>query len=314
MSVRKSVLFGVALGVAVLGAGSAIASARPGHADAPTWGDTSGAATFLVADLNGKNEVTDDGKPNVGDQDGRAHQIVKIQGNEVSFAISWRGIAAPTAAHIHEGVAGKNGPVKVPFFALPPTKTLPGTLNAVTGRVTVNDTAFLDSLKKNPGNFYANVHNSEFPAGAVRAQFRKVRHANLNDVLNERQGSLFASATGSQEVPGSQPVGDKDGFAIFSLKPSHDHIKFSIRWSNTSAPTAAHVHKGGIGVNGPIVVGFFDASPDGLPASLTAVAGSATAPAAVINKIKEDPIGHYGNLHTTEFTGGAVRGQFFRIG
>lgn len=323
MSVRKSVLSGIVLSVAFVGAGSAIASAHPGHSE-PAPGapadagnkkvvkvDTTGPTTFLVADLNGKNEVSNEGKQNVGDQDGKAKQIIKIQGNQVSFGIQWNGIAAPTAAHIHEGVAGKNGAVKVPFFASP----LPGTLNAVTGAVTVEDKALLDSLKKNPGNFYANLHNTEFAAGAVRAQFRKVERADIGSVLNNGDNRFFSFGTGNQEVPGdpAKKVNDKDGFSIFGLKVSNDRINFSIKWSNVSAPTNGHLHKGGIGVNGPVVADLF-AAPAGLPASVNAVAGSATVPQAVAADLKKDPIGHYSNLHTTEFSGGATRGQVFHIG
>ncbi|GLZ30408.1 hypothetical protein Lesp02_25970 [Lentzea sp. NBRC 105346] len=320
MSVRKSVLSGIVLGVALASAGGAIASAHPGHSEpAPAAPgekknvkvDTTGQATYLVADLNGKNEVSNDGKQNVGDQDGKARQIVRIQGNQVAFAIQWNGIAAPTAAHIHEGVTGKNGAVKVPFFAA----ALPASLNAVKGSVTVEDKALLDSLKKNPGNFYANLHTSEFAAGAVRAQFRKVDSADLNDVLNNGGNRFFSFGTGNQEIAAdpAKPVGDKDGFSIFGLKVSNDRINFTIRWNNVAAPTNGHLHKGGIGVNGPVVADLF-AAPAGLPVSINAVAGSVTAPAAVTAELKKNPFGHYSNLHTTEFSGGAVRGQVFRIG
>lgn len=318
MSVRKSVLPGIALGVALVASGGAIASAHPGHSEpAPVNADgkktvkvdTTGVATFLVADLNGKNEVTNDGKQNVGDQDGKAKQFVKIQGNQVSFAIQWNGIVAPNAAHIHEGVAGRNGAVKVPFFA----GQLPATLNAVTGAVTVEDKVLLDNLKRNPGNFYANLHNAEFTAGAVRAQFRKADRTDLNSVLNNGGNRFFSFGTGSQEVPGdpAKAIGDKDGFSIFGLKVEKERISFSVRWSGVSAPTNGHIHQGGIGVNGPIVADLFAGQ---LPASVTAVAGTVAAKAAVTDALKKNPFGHYSNLHTTEFSGGAVRGQVFRIG
>src|SRR5438045_4360158 len=101
------------------------------HAPAP------GAAgpVFLAADLRGSNEVP------AADPDGRAAVVVRIQGNQVAFAIAYRGIAAPTAAHIHMGAAGTNGAVKVGFFA----GALPANLTAVTGSVTATDQTVLDA-------------------------------------------------------------------------------------------------------------------------------------------------------------------------
>jgi hypothetical protein len=324
MRVRKSVLSGIVLSIGLLTAFGSTASAHPGHEPAPSPGnngsppaatpvDTSGSATFLVAELNGRNEVPVAGGPAVGDQDGKAKQIVKIQGNQVSFSIAWKGIAAPTAAHIHEGKAGANGAVKVPFFGA----GLPGTLDTVVGKVTVDDKALLDSLKKNPGNFYANLHTAEFPGGAVRAQFRKLdRGADLNDALRLDNGKFFSFGTGGQEVDANngKPVNDKDGFSISQLKVNSGSIDFSFRWANVSAPTNGHLHKGAIGVNGAVVADLFAASA-GLPASISGVSGSlGNVPADVISGLKQNAIDFYTNLHTTEFSGGAVRGQLFRIG
>ena len=40
---------------------------------------------------------------------------------------------------------------------------------------TVADAAVIESIKKNPGKFYANIHTAEFPGGAVRGQFHKTK-------------------------------------------------------------------------------------------------------------------------------------------
>jgi hypothetical protein len=55
-----------------------------------------------------------------------------------------------------------SGPVVVPF-------TAPGTSGTSTG-CTTPDAALVADIKANPANFYTNVHTSDFPAGAVRAQ------------------------------------------------------------------------------------------------------------------------------------------------
>ena len=273
---------------------------------------TTGDSVYLVAALNGRNEVPGPaGSPAVGDKDGQAVEVLRINGNKLSFAIKWQGIAAPTAAHIHLGVAGKNDAVKVPFFGT----ALPDTLNATVGSVTVSDAALLDSLKSDPGGFYANLHTGEFPGGAVRGQLHKVTHpVDLDAVL--RGGPLASLLDGDQEVatPGGKAVGDPDGHATAFVRSWRDQVNFAFKWSGIGAPTDGHIHQGVAGVNGPIQVPLF-AAPAGLPASITGVAGVKTGVKLdVARMINQDPTGFYANLHTAEFPGGAVRGQLFRAG
>jgi len=68
---------------------------------------------------------------------------------------------APTAAHIHEGAAGTNGPVIVP-------------LNKITGdSFTAPDNAKLTEAQYaayKAGNLYLNVHSAKYPGGEVRSQ------------------------------------------------------------------------------------------------------------------------------------------------
>jgi V8-like Glu-specific endopeptidase len=123
----------------------------------------------LFAVLNGGNEVTT-GPPalaRVGDPDGFGSATVtfsNITATSVTlcYAILVSNITAATAAHIHRGQSGVNGGVVVALAA-------PGAGGTVSGCTTIT-AALLSALRAFPSEFYVNVHNAAFPAGAVRGQ------------------------------------------------------------------------------------------------------------------------------------------------
>ncbi|HEX8627699.1 MAG TPA: CHRD domain-containing protein [Catenuloplanes sp.] len=119
----------------------------------------------LVAQLDGMQEV-----PAAGDPDGRAVGFVGLRGTTVRYAFAWSAIAAPTAAHIHSGRVAQAGPVVVGFFAAP--GGLPASINGVAGEVQA-DAAVVQQIRRQPANYYLNLHNAEFPAGAVRGQLNR---------------------------------------------------------------------------------------------------------------------------------------------
>ncbi|MEU4197963.1 CHRD domain-containing protein [Kribbella sp. NPDC026611] len=325
MSVRQFVLPVVAAGagLAVVAAGVAFAhddkpvpraQATHAHAAGPpvtaTGYETSSKAParYFAASLSGRNEIPTSGGPAVGDPDGRAMAVVRIKGDQVSYAVRWQDIAAPTNFHIHQGAAGANGGVKLDFLG----SGIPAGVQAITGSVKA-DTALLDAIRQQPGGFYLNLHTAEFPGGAVRGQLHALQRAvDLNGVLNGSVAdNLQAVADGKQEVPGPKPVGDPDGRAEWLFKASGSTVSFATVWSGIGAPTNGHVHEGARGTNGPVVADFF-ADADGLPASVTGVAGTVNVGADLAGRIARNPAGFYANLHTTEFGGGAVRGQLAR--
>jgi len=129
-------------------------------------GGAAGAPATLVASLEGRNEVT------AGAPAGQALELIGIQGNTLSYSVSWRGLGTPTEADIHAGVRGADGPVVVPLFTTPPPAG-----GFASGTVTVTDPALLAALRSDPGGFYADLRTDAFPAGAVRAQLHLLNHA-----------------------------------------------------------------------------------------------------------------------------------------
>jgi hypothetical protein len=124
-----------------------------------------GVEFFAV--LSGGNEVSDAGQAAVGDRNGSGTASVIFSGaaGQICFAILVANIDRPIAAHIHENVAGKNGPIVVPLTA--PTTGNPGTSS---GCVSGISAALLGRIRSNPTGFYVNVHTTAFSGGAVRGQ------------------------------------------------------------------------------------------------------------------------------------------------
>ena len=120
----------------------------------------------LKANLTGAKEV-----PGPGDTDGRGNALVAVlpRFDAVCFRLRWRDIAAPTAAHIHKGASDVAGPIVVTLFDGQADDR--GCINGLT------DDDLLRDIKRNPRDYYVNIHNADFPGGAIRGQLRRTgRH------------------------------------------------------------------------------------------------------------------------------------------
>lgn len=120
----------------------------------------------LFAVLLGGNEVSSTGQANAGDPDGNGSATVIIDGSTtLCFAVIVNGIDTPVAMHIHDGLAGANGPVVISLTPIP-TAGNPGTAS---GCVTASAT-LLNTIRNASSRFYVNVHTAAFPGGALRGQ------------------------------------------------------------------------------------------------------------------------------------------------
>ncbi|HEX6623290.1 MAG TPA: CHRD domain-containing protein [Pyrinomonadaceae bacterium] len=115
----------------------------------------------LTATLTGAAEV-----PGPGDPDGTGTAVITLnQGQkEVCFELTVSNIAAATLAHIHSGAAGAAGPPVVTMT--PPAE------GSSKGCVSAGED-LIKEIRQNPANYYVNVHNADFPDGAVRGQLSK---------------------------------------------------------------------------------------------------------------------------------------------
>jgi len=120
----------------------------------------------FTTELTGEAEVTAAGVPNQGDLDGTgtAELTINVGQGRICYTLNVSGIEPAAAAHIHEAPATTTGPVVVPLEA--PTD------GESSGCATV-DRELAKDILKNPSDYYVNVHNAPFPAGALRGQLSK---------------------------------------------------------------------------------------------------------------------------------------------
>lgn len=260
MARTRRVVTGMAAALALLT--GPLMSAKAGAAEDP--------GVHLVAHLSGLNEA-----PAVGDGDGIGGAHLTVRWGEVCWEVrNLRGVATPTAAHIHRAAIGAAGPVVVDFKA------------ALSGCTPV-DPDLTVALVTNPQAFYVNIHTADFSGGAVRGQ--------LNWFPLGPGAEYRATLSGANEV-GAGGDADASGQMVFLLRGTVLCWRTSV--SNVATIAANHIHNGAAGTNGPVVANFGNQ-----------LSGCRDVPEALLEGIVFHTDQYYGNVHNAAFPGGAARGQ-----
>jgi CHRD domain-containing protein len=123
----------------------------------PIVGADNGGRPFTTT-LTGAAEVPGPGDP---DGTGTAKLWINPGQGEVCYELSVSGISPAFAAHVHIAPAGIAGPVVIPLAA--PT-------NGSSSACASASRELVLAIIQNPENYYVNVHNVDFPAGALRGQ------------------------------------------------------------------------------------------------------------------------------------------------
>jgi hypothetical protein len=127
------------------------------------------------------------------------------------------------------------------------------------------------------------------------------------------RGGMFTNLRGFKEVGagGGLNAGDPDGYGAFSaITVGTNRLCYGYSVNGIATPTAAHIHRGGPTVNGPVVV-TLAAAPTGSPGR---VSGCPTVPPALLTQIRTTPTAFYVNVHNAAYPNGAIRGQLFGLG
>jgi len=145
--------------------------------------------TMLIAQMDGREEVGDDPTQRLaGDPDGKGvGYVFGVDGDELTLCYSLLvqklqlvPVGEGMAAHIHEGLRDANGPV-VAVLAGPEDGNAADCLTeGEMGKFPTGESGIVQRILANPSQFYINIHNPEFPGGAIRG--------NLSNTLMEEAG------------------------------------------------------------------------------------------------------------------------------
>jgi CHRD domain-containing protein len=238
---------------------------------------TTGGVAFDIT-LTGEAE-TPAGDP-VGN--GTATVRLRLGQAQACYKVAAKNLPASVGAHIHSGAAGTAGPVVIPFAT-------PGADGTASGCAAA-PRSLVAAILKDPGSYYVNVHTSEFPAGAIRGQLTGTNPASV--------GTIYAITLNGSTEPNAT------GTAVVRLLKDSGLVCYRLHAANVTLPTvAAHIHRGGAGVNGPVVVPFAAPGADGNSSGCT------TSTPALVTEITGNPAGFYVNVHTREHPAGAIRNQ-----
>jgi hypothetical protein len=254
-------------------------------------------AQTLGAVMTGSQEVPPTTTPGFGN----ATVTFDSTRTNITVTITVANLGAPiNNFHIHEGPAGTAGPVVINLIGLGGTFTN-GTM---TGTFPV-DAAVAQRMLQNPGNFYVNVHTTQFPGGAVRGQLAYVTGGPVAYAAELRPGN---------EVPANSSP--SYGSAFVTIDPVNSNITWEVNTSGIVSPTLSHIHRAGAGVNGPVIINFATSASQiagghthgsGPISAQQASAYLASDLTALSNPSTAN--GYYVNVHSTAFPGGEIRGQ-----
>ena len=258
----------------------------------------------------------------------------ELEHGKIEFELTLKGILGVTAAHIHLGAAGENGPIVAVLFESSHGRNF--FWGKIKGELTeeeiiAQDLGFDGTMaalvaKMREGTAYVNVHTVTHPDGKIRGQIHLDEeddddgdedddHGDEDDDDDDDEDEFEVDLNGAQEVPPVET--EASGEAEFEVE--RRKIEFELELRDIVGVTGAHIHLGAAGANGPIVAFLFDGDRkdfhrgeiEGVLTSEEIIAKEDLdfdgTMGALVARMSEGTA--YVNVHTLENPGGEIRGQ-----
>lgn len=229
------------------------------------------AQVFFVAQLDGSQE----GSSIVTSATGTAFAELSPDTKTLTYRITYANLDSTfTASHFHLGAPGVSGGVVEPI-------TFHG--NTADSSWAIPDSLVASLMK---GNIYINIHSLKYKSGEIRGQLKLAGGIGISMSLDGTQEGLQVPGTGT-------------GWAIFANDTAGLIYHITIA-GLTSALTGSHFHYGATGQSGPVIhpITFTDST----------ASGTWYFPDSLSSALAFDSL--YVNVHTSNHTGGEIRGQF----
>lgn len=228
----------------------------------------------IAMSMNGAQEVPPVATP------ATATGSLTLVGSQLHYDISYSGLlGSATAAHIH-------GPADttVPAGVIIPLKSPSGTSGNISGSVSLTPTYMAYLLA---GLTYINIHSISNTSGEIRGQIYPVQFG--------------ATLSGANEVGPTASPGTGSGF--FTVV--NNVLTYNVSFANLLSPaTAAHIHGPATPTqNAGVIIPF-----SGTPAATSGTISNTT-PLTSQELLYMASGLTYANIHTTNYSGGEIRGQ-----
>ncbi|WP_415839094.1 CHRD domain-containing protein, partial [Pseudoalteromonas byunsanensis] len=141
------------------------------------------------------------------------------------------------------------------------------------------------------GGHYVNVHTPATPSGELRGQ-----------ILTDNFTLVAFPLSGEQEVPAVTTTATGSGYAL--VDGNDFSLELQVLTSGVADATAAHIHTGMAGENGPVLLALEQDESD---VNRWMAPANAALTAEIFALLASG--GHYVNVHTPANPGGELRGQ-----
>lgn len=236
---------------------------------------------------------------------------------DANVSYKFPGAVTITAMHIHKAPAGVNGSIVLPWTIMR-TEDASGVGSLAPVQSQFPSTAIpvdiVNQILADPSQFYLNVHTGDFPGGAMRGQLQPAQMIVRIGIMrpeNETPAISGQPWTGISTVT-TYLTRDASG------NPTSAQVIFDFSYAgfpDGATFTGYHIHLGSAAVAGPVTIS------SGIPRMPVGSGGSGKLHFEVepdvtlqpvidtLNAILYNPGATYVNVHTTDYPGGAMRGQ-----